>query len=253
MIQGNYGAGVVVTKNISSATTTMDAVPAGAERILVIEDDRAVQKALKRLFEAEGFAVDIAGNGAAGLEMFRTTAPSVLLLDLSLPLPPETNWSHAAYVASYGRIELYKYLKTVGAGAMIYCDTDSVIFDCPTEVIPFETGTELGQMRLEAWISRCEVYAPKVYQADARYVAKGIPKRLAKDFIEREKVEFDTPFRYREAISYYDAKDKRGLARWPNTHRLSVWRKVHRKLFRNYDRKQLTGNRFSPCKVIEKS
>ena len=88
MIQGNYGAGVVVTKNISSATTTMDAVPAGAERILVIEDDRAVQKALKRLFEAEGFAVDIAGNGAAGLEMFRTAAPSVLVLDLSLPGTP---------------------------------------------------------------------------------------------------------------------------------------------------------------------
>src|ERR1019366_4718751 len=56
--------------------------------ILVIEDDRAVQTALKRLFEAEGFAVDIAGNGAAGLEMFRTAAPSVLVLDLSLPGTP---------------------------------------------------------------------------------------------------------------------------------------------------------------------
>ncbi len=66
----------------------MDAVPAGAERILVIEDDRAVQKALKRLFEAEGFAVDIAGNGAEGLDMFRTAVPSVLVLDLSLPGTP---------------------------------------------------------------------------------------------------------------------------------------------------------------------
>jgi len=56
MIHGNYGTGVVVTKSVSSATT-MDAVPASSERILVIEDDRAVQKALKRLFEAEGFAV----------------------------------------------------------------------------------------------------------------------------------------------------------------------------------------------------
>ena len=81
-------AGVVVTKDISSAATTMDVVPAGAERILVIEDDRAVQKALKRLFEAEGFAVDIAGDGAAGLEMFRAAAPSVLVLDLSLPGTP---------------------------------------------------------------------------------------------------------------------------------------------------------------------
>ena len=66
----------------------METVPASAERILVIEDDRAVQKALKRLFEGEGFAVDIAGNGAAGLEMFRAAAPAVLVLDLSLPGTP---------------------------------------------------------------------------------------------------------------------------------------------------------------------
>src|ERR1039457_4711388 len=92
MIHAGYGAGAVVNKSVSSvvapAAETMEAVPASAERILVIEDDRAVQKALKRLFEAEGFAVDIAGNGAAGLEMFRTAAPSVLVLDLSLPGTP---------------------------------------------------------------------------------------------------------------------------------------------------------------------
>src|ERR1035441_732648 len=90
MIPANYGAGAVVNKNISSAVaaTTMESVPTSSERILVIEDDRAVQKALKRLFEAEGFAVEIAGNGAAGLEMFRAAAPAVLVLDLSLPGTP---------------------------------------------------------------------------------------------------------------------------------------------------------------------
>jgi len=91
MIHVNFGAGAVVNKNIAApmaASATMEAVPASSERILVIEDDRAVQKALKRLFEGEGFAVDIAGNGAAGLEMFRAAAPSVLVLDLSLPGTP---------------------------------------------------------------------------------------------------------------------------------------------------------------------
>src|SRR3984957_2208958 len=92
MIHTNYGAEAAVNKNISAtagiSATTMEGVSPSAERILVIEDDRAVQKALKRLFEAEGFAVDIAGNGAAGLEMFRAVAPSVLLLDLSLPGTP---------------------------------------------------------------------------------------------------------------------------------------------------------------------
>jgi len=91
MIHANYGAGAVVNKNIAApiaAAATMEMVPASSERILVIEDDRAVQKALKRLFEGEGFAVDIAGNGAVGLEMFRAAAPSVLVLDLSLPGTP---------------------------------------------------------------------------------------------------------------------------------------------------------------------
>jgi two-component system, OmpR family, alkaline phosphatase synthesis response regulator PhoP len=55
------------------------------ERILVIEDDRAVQKALKRLFECEGYSVDLATDGSAGLEMFRKMQPSALVLDLRLP------------------------------------------------------------------------------------------------------------------------------------------------------------------------
>ena len=50
MIHANYGAGVVVNKNMSATAATvatMEAVSASSERILVIEDDRAVQKALK--------------------------------------------------------------------------------------------------------------------------------------------------------------------------------------------------------------
>jgi DNA-binding response OmpR family regulator len=55
------------------------------ERILVIEDDHAVQKALKRLFEGEGFGVEIASSGTAGLERFRADPPTALVLDLRLP------------------------------------------------------------------------------------------------------------------------------------------------------------------------
>jgi CheY-like chemotaxis protein len=55
------------------------------ERILVIEDDRVVQKALKRLFEGEGYSVDVATDGSAGLEIFRKVPPSALVLDLRLP------------------------------------------------------------------------------------------------------------------------------------------------------------------------
>lgn len=55
------------------------------ERILVVEDDRAVQRALRRLFETEGFAVEISSDGKSALEAFRTTAPAAIVLDLRLP------------------------------------------------------------------------------------------------------------------------------------------------------------------------
>jgi len=56
------------------------------ERILVVEDDHAVQKALKRLFETEGFEIEISPDGKSGLEAFRRAAPAAIVLDLRLPL-----------------------------------------------------------------------------------------------------------------------------------------------------------------------
>jgi DNA-binding response OmpR family regulator len=58
------------------------------ERILVVEDDRAVHRALRRLFEPEGYAVDTAFDGQSGLETFRTAQPSAVVLDLRLPGMP---------------------------------------------------------------------------------------------------------------------------------------------------------------------
>lgn len=65
-----------------------EVVPGRSDRILVIDDDRAVQRVLRRMFEAEGFTVTIADDGVAGLELFRSAPPSLLLLDLILPGMP---------------------------------------------------------------------------------------------------------------------------------------------------------------------
>ncbi|HZU23375.1 MAG TPA: response regulator transcription factor [Terriglobales bacterium] len=55
------------------------------EKILVVEDDPKVQRALQRLFVPEGYSVEVAGDGAAGLAAFRTETPSAVVLDLRLP------------------------------------------------------------------------------------------------------------------------------------------------------------------------
>ena len=53
--------------------------------ILVIEDDARIQKALHRLFAAEGYEVRSATDGKEGLEMFAGVAPDAVVLDLMLP------------------------------------------------------------------------------------------------------------------------------------------------------------------------
>jgi DNA-binding response OmpR family regulator len=54
-------------------------------RILVVEDDPSVQKALKRLFETEGYTVEVQANGQSALESFQAAPPAVIILDLRLP------------------------------------------------------------------------------------------------------------------------------------------------------------------------
>ncbi|HXX18274.1 MAG TPA: response regulator transcription factor [Candidatus Acidoferrum sp.] len=68
---------------MSSAVTARS-----TETILVIEDDHAIQRALKRLFESEDYGVHISEDGNTGLEAFRSVRPSLVLLDLRLPGVP---------------------------------------------------------------------------------------------------------------------------------------------------------------------
>ena len=55
------------------------------ERILIVEDDPKVQRALQRLFAPEGFTVDVASDGPGGIAAFRSAQPSAVVLDLRLP------------------------------------------------------------------------------------------------------------------------------------------------------------------------
>jgi DNA-binding response OmpR family regulator len=55
------------------------------ERILIVEDDRAVARGLEYGLRAEGFAVLLANSGQSALAMARRESPHLILLDIRLP------------------------------------------------------------------------------------------------------------------------------------------------------------------------
>lgn len=54
--------------------------------ILIVEDDRVLQRALRRLLEAEGYSVEISSDGRSALEAVRKSSLTAIILDLRLPL-----------------------------------------------------------------------------------------------------------------------------------------------------------------------
>jgi two-component system response regulator MprA len=56
-------------------------------RIFVVEDDAAVRESLRRALQQEGFAVDLAGDGAEALRLLdeREVEPDAIVLDVLMP------------------------------------------------------------------------------------------------------------------------------------------------------------------------
>ena len=54
-------------------------------RIVVIEDDLAIQRVLSLALRVAGYEVEVASSGDAGLELVLRTQPDLVLLDLMLP------------------------------------------------------------------------------------------------------------------------------------------------------------------------
>jgi two-component system KDP operon response regulator KdpE len=65
--------------------TTASGAPAAHARVLVVDDDPHLLKALRITLAPHGYAVDAAADGAAALVAVSRHAPDLLILDLGLP------------------------------------------------------------------------------------------------------------------------------------------------------------------------
>lgn len=53
--------------------------------ILLVDDDLKNSMLLKRFLEVEGYSITYANNGAVGWELFHTSKPDLILLDINMP------------------------------------------------------------------------------------------------------------------------------------------------------------------------
>ncbi len=54
-------------------------------RVLLVDDEPDVRHSVGRSLQVMGYELDVAANGAEGLEMVETRHPDVVLLDLAMP------------------------------------------------------------------------------------------------------------------------------------------------------------------------
>src|SRR6202167_5858899 len=72
-------AGIVVPQSKTNVSTEP------AHRILIIDDEAAIRESLETLLVLEGYLVDLAAEGQAGLKFIDTRSYDLVLLDLALP------------------------------------------------------------------------------------------------------------------------------------------------------------------------
>jgi RNA polymerase sigma-70 factor (ECF subfamily) len=79
---------VVTTTLATTVNAPMSELrPANQDRILIIAGNGDLQRTLHELFSSEGYEVDLAPDGLAGLEMLRQVRPSAVIVDLQHPGP----------------------------------------------------------------------------------------------------------------------------------------------------------------------
>lgn len=55
-------------------------------KVAIVEDDQAIAQMYRIKFEAEGYTVDIAEDGALGLKLIELMKPDIVLLDIMMPV-----------------------------------------------------------------------------------------------------------------------------------------------------------------------
>ena len=96
---GAMAAGIKGTAEAATKPTPEPAM-AHIHRILVVDDDAGVHRAVSAVFSGGGYAVDTASTGAEGLELATGRRYCVILAEAKLATGPEERFVHALLSAA---------------------------------------------------------------------------------------------------------------------------------------------------------
>jgi DNA-binding response OmpR family regulator len=137
----------------------MNERPEGGERVLVIDDEASIRVLVRVNLEADGMQVTEASDGATGLELARSDAPDVVLLDLTMPgldgwqvaeqLLADPRTSHVPIIFLTGRAELRDIARGVEISGVDYVTKPFNPLELASRVRDLLGRGDLGEGRSE--------------------------------------------------------------------------------------------------------
>ena len=177
-------------------------------KVLVIDDERAIRSTLKDILSLEGFDVELAENGAAGIEQFEKGGIDVVFLDIKMPgmdgievlerlqaISPEVP---VVMISGHGTIDTA--VEAIKKGAY---DFIAKPLDLNRILITLRNATDITSLVQEAKKLRSKVN--KTYEI----VGESAPIRRVKDIIEKV-----APTEARVMITGANGTGKELVARW---------------------------------------
>ncbi|GAC1369719.1 MAG: hypothetical protein NVSMB39_1870 [Candidatus Saccharimonadales bacterium] len=120
-------------------------------KVAIIEDDPAIIQMYKLKFETEGYDVQTAGDGVAGLELIETFEPDAVLLDLMMP--------------NMNGMEMLSKLRSMAGGR----DVKVIVL---TNMGDTETATKVYKMAADDYIVKAEMTPLQVVERVRGLLAK---------------------------------------------------------------------------------
>jgi CheY-like chemotaxis protein len=105
-----------------------DPLPSRGERILVVDDDESIRQVVSLFLADEGFDVLTVSNGQAALDVLERFPPSIILLDLRMPVMDGFEFvsryrslpgPHAAIVAFVAALHAEAEARPLGAAYLL--------------------------------------------------------------------------------------------------------------------------------------